>query len=110
METVCFSETLASTDESTRRQNPEDHHPHRHENLRSHNTCYVFFVVETEFLNIIYINFVLQRVKTYVQRNEEYFSGRAVSVTDNLRLNEHLGRRLKFCAEHRNLCAILSFF
>jgi hypothetical protein len=25
METVCFSETLASTDESTRRQNPEQH-------------------------------------------------------------------------------------
>jgi hypothetical protein len=26
METVCFSETLSSTDESTRRQNPEHHH------------------------------------------------------------------------------------
>jgi hypothetical protein len=26
METVCFSETLASTDESTRRLNPEEHH------------------------------------------------------------------------------------
>jgi hypothetical protein len=26
MEAVCFSETLASTDESKRRQNPEDHH------------------------------------------------------------------------------------
>jgi hypothetical protein len=26
METVCFSETLASTDESARRQNPEEHH------------------------------------------------------------------------------------
>jgi hypothetical protein len=25
METVCFSETMASTDESTRRQNPEHH-------------------------------------------------------------------------------------
>jgi hypothetical protein len=38
METVCFSETLASADESTRRQNPEEqhYHPHRHENLRSH--------------------------------------------------------------------------
>jgi hypothetical protein len=34
METVCFSKTLASTDESTRRQNPE-HHPHRRENLKS---------------------------------------------------------------------------
>jgi hypothetical protein len=33
METVCFSETLASTEESTRRQNPEEHHqPHRREN------------------------------------------------------------------------------
>jgi hypothetical protein len=26
METVCFPETLASTDESTRCQNPEEHH------------------------------------------------------------------------------------
>jgi hypothetical protein len=37
METICFSETVASTDESTRRQNPEDHHhhhPHRRENLK----------------------------------------------------------------------------
>jgi hypothetical protein len=37
MEAVCFSETLTSTDESTRRQNQdEDHHPHRRENLTSH--------------------------------------------------------------------------
>jgi hypothetical protein len=36
METVCFSETLASIDEYTRRQNQEQqHHPHRRENLRS---------------------------------------------------------------------------
>jgi hypothetical protein len=35
METVCFSETLASTDESIRRQNPEEHHhPHRRENFK----------------------------------------------------------------------------
>jgi hypothetical protein len=38
METVCFSETLASTDESTRRQNPEEehYHPRHSENLKSH--------------------------------------------------------------------------
>jgi hypothetical protein len=37
METVCFSETLVSTYESTRRQNSEKrHHPHRLENLKSH--------------------------------------------------------------------------
>jgi hypothetical protein len=37
METVCFSETLTSADEATRRQNPEEHHdPHRRENLKSH--------------------------------------------------------------------------
>jgi hypothetical protein len=37
METVSFSEMLASRDESTRLQNPEEHHhPHRRENLRSH--------------------------------------------------------------------------
>jgi hypothetical protein len=38
--TASFFETLASTDESTRRQNPEEqhhklHHPHRRENLKS---------------------------------------------------------------------------
>jgi hypothetical protein len=38
METVCFSETLASTDESTRRQNPEEH-SHRRENLKCPPTC-----------------------------------------------------------------------
>jgi hypothetical protein len=36
MEIACFSETLASTYESTRRQNlKEHHHPHRRENLKS---------------------------------------------------------------------------
>jgi hypothetical protein len=38
METVCFYETLASIDESTQCQNPEEqqhHHPHRCENLKS---------------------------------------------------------------------------
>jgi hypothetical protein len=35
METVCFSETLVSTDESTRRENQDDdHHPYRRENLK----------------------------------------------------------------------------
>jgi hypothetical protein len=29
-ETVCFSETLASTYESTRSQNPKHHHHHHH--------------------------------------------------------------------------------
>jgi hypothetical protein len=34
MGTVCFSETLASTDESARRHNPEEQDPpHRRENL-----------------------------------------------------------------------------
>jgi hypothetical protein len=38
MEAVRFSETLASTDQSTRRPNPEEHHQycHRRENLKSH--------------------------------------------------------------------------
>jgi hypothetical protein len=37
METMCFSEKLASIDKSTRRQNPEEHHhlPHRRVNLKS---------------------------------------------------------------------------
>jgi hypothetical protein len=35
METVCFSETLASTDESTRRPSSEEqYHSHRREDLR----------------------------------------------------------------------------
>jgi hypothetical protein len=39
MGTFCNSETLASTAQSTRRQNPEEHHKsrHRRENLKSHN-------------------------------------------------------------------------
>jgi hypothetical protein len=43
METTCFSETLVSTYESTRRHNPEQQHrnPHRHENL---DLCSVLFV------------------------------------------------------------------
>jgi hypothetical protein len=43
-ETVCFSETLVSSYESTRRQNPEQQHrhPHRHENLKSHNILLSF--------------------------------------------------------------------
>jgi hypothetical protein len=38
METVWFSKTLASTDESTRSQNTEEQHrhPRRRENLKSH--------------------------------------------------------------------------
>jgi hypothetical protein len=41
METACFFETLASTGESTRRQNPEEEHLHRRENIKSHiiKTC-----------------------------------------------------------------------
>jgi hypothetical protein len=41
METVCFSETFASTGESTRRQNPEVDHPHRRENHRSHKLSFL---------------------------------------------------------------------
>jgi hypothetical protein len=42
METVCFPETLASTYESTRRRNPEEHHhPRSRENLKSHK-LYIF--------------------------------------------------------------------
>jgi hypothetical protein len=37
METVCFSETLVFTYESTRRHNPEQHyHLHRRQNLKFH--------------------------------------------------------------------------
>jgi hypothetical protein len=40
METECFSESLASTDESTRRQNTE--HRHRRENFKSHKAEDIF--------------------------------------------------------------------
>jgi hypothetical protein len=38
MEAVCFSKTLASTDQSTQCQNPEEHYHYHHccENLKSH--------------------------------------------------------------------------
>jgi hypothetical protein len=38
IEIICFSETLTSTDESTRRQSPQ--RPHRRENLKYHNLFY----------------------------------------------------------------------
>jgi hypothetical protein len=38
METVCFSETSVSAYKSTRRYYPEDQHPRRRENLKSHIT------------------------------------------------------------------------
>jgi hypothetical protein len=45
METICFSETLASTDESTRRPNQEEHNnPHRRENLKSHHRTSVHYI------------------------------------------------------------------
>jgi hypothetical protein len=48
METVSFSKMLASTDESTWCQNPEEehHHPHYHENLKSHIAVALFIVTE----------------------------------------------------------------
>jgi hypothetical protein len=44
METVRFSETLASNSQSTRRPNPEEHHHYRHrrENLKFHISIYLF--------------------------------------------------------------------
>jgi uncharacterized protein (DUF488 family) len=46
METVFFSEMLASTNESVWCQNPEHHHhPHHRENLRSYEVCKVCFAV-----------------------------------------------------------------
>jgi hypothetical protein len=39
METVFFSETLVSTYKSTRRLNPEHHHPHRREDFKSYIVC-----------------------------------------------------------------------
>jgi hypothetical protein len=40
---VCFSETLVSTYETTRRHNPEEQalDPHRRENLKSHNPLHL---------------------------------------------------------------------
>jgi hypothetical protein len=44
---VRFSETLASTSQSTRRPNPEEHHQYRHrrENLKSQILIYLLLLV-----------------------------------------------------------------
>jgi hypothetical protein len=42
METVSFSETLASTDESTRRQNPDHHHRHRRNNMEFNKAVHLY--------------------------------------------------------------------
>jgi hypothetical protein len=58
METVFFSETLASTDKSTRLKNPEEHHrhPYRSENLISQNAIGlvndIFNSIEENGLNL----------------------------------------------------------
>jgi hypothetical protein len=49
METACFFETLVSTDESTRRQNPEEHHdPHRRENLKTQKNIMILTAAKTQ--------------------------------------------------------------
>jgi hypothetical protein len=55
METVRFSETLASTSQSTRRPNPEEHHQYRHrlENLKSQVT---FDVTESRLWLSFFVN------------------------------------------------------
>jgi hypothetical protein len=51
METVCFSEMLASTDKSVWHQNPEEyHHPHCCKNLKSH-TVVAYFRVLSQHLS-----------------------------------------------------------
>jgi hypothetical protein len=63
METVRVSETLASTGESTRRQNPEDHHhPHRRENLISR-TLDLTYIVHMLSLYTYYCNMLLETSK-----------------------------------------------
>jgi hypothetical protein len=51
MEIVRFSETLASTSESTRRPNPEEHHQYRQrrENLKSHKFNVVSLTMNLKF-------------------------------------------------------------
>jgi hypothetical protein len=52
MEALCFSETLASTNESTRRQNPEEHH-HQFITLNTttvgHDLVFIIFLYLEEF-------------------------------------------------------------
>jgi hypothetical protein len=60
METVCLSETLASTNQSARRLNPEEHHHFRHcrESLKSQPLCcFTFFktITVTEFVTFFKI-------------------------------------------------------
>jgi hypothetical protein len=54
MEKIFFSETLASTDESTWHQNPEQqHHPHRHENFKSHTGYTTLLRFSDSFLSVL---------------------------------------------------------
>jgi hypothetical protein len=57
-----FSETLAFTDESTRRKNPEEHHPHHRENLKSHTESYVLVHLIEEFMAEIASNELVRKI------------------------------------------------
>jgi hypothetical protein len=54
METVCFSETVVSSYESTLCENPEEerHHPPSHENFKSHKLFQFSFLVLFRFMNM----------------------------------------------------------
>jgi hypothetical protein len=72
METVCVSETLASTDESPQLQNPEGHHPHRRENLRTHkeNSVYASMkLLSPGFIQSVIIQCLKHIMKVSVLQN-----------------------------------------
>jgi hypothetical protein len=84
IETVCLSETLASTGEATRRQNPEEHHhPHRRENLRSQQIRGMFRIF---YLPVVCLK--TQRLKYTVFR-EEYLDLRRGSNRKMGKLDRH---------------------
>jgi hypothetical protein len=76
METVCFSETLLSTDESTRRQNPEEQHRHPHcrENLKSHTVFLCLHAITYSAGTQLWTSWMLQHVVSNERWEDDYES------------------------------------
>lgn len=96
MEIACFSETLASTDEFTRRRNTEEHtHPHRRENLISL-FSYLLPFRHSFFLDSLY-SFPLLNLSHFVPRRTASAIGTVVKhiirFSDIRKFFVHFARR-----------------
>jgi hypothetical protein len=99
METACFSEILASINQSTWCWNPKQHHHnhHSHENLKSHNFCVSFDLPKcTEndgnILNVSKVtnHMSMFMIKTYaaVIRMDTFFSATTEKITLSVKKNQ----------------------